>query len=281
MLELPALAPDPGDQGEPEFKRLVGTGDWHVGHHFGLTPPFAWESMDPRYPKRAKRGAFQRALWEAFDAAIAPLRPIHTLALGGDAVDGKGERSGSRELLTPDRNEQMDMAAAIVDFIAPKQVRFVYGTPYHTGKEEDFEDQFPGKIKCTKDVIGGGHGFYNVNGCTVDDKHFTRGSDSPRGRFTGLAGDQEWNELWAARGRQPKANLLRRPHVHFFAYCGGQGWIAATVPPWCYGSAFGIRICRGWVDIGLLRFDIYKDGSFTWAPTLADFPALKASVESL
>jgi hypothetical protein len=35
VLQLPALAPDPGDQGESEFKRLVSTGDWHVGHHFG------------------------------------------------------------------------------------------------------------------------------------------------------------------------------------------------------------------------------------------------------
>lgn len=263
------------------FHRLLPTGDWHVGHHFGLTPPVAWESADPRYPRRAKRRAFQKALWGAFDAAIAPLRPVGTLLLGGDCIEGKGERSGSRELLTPDRNEQIELAAAIVDFIKPRKVRVVYGTAYHTGRDEDFEDQLVDRIKCTRNVAIGGHGFYEVNGCTIDDKHFTRGSDSPRGRFAGLAGDQEWNELWAGRGRQPKANIILRHHVHFFAYCGGERWLAATVPAFCYGSAFGIRICRGWVDVGLLHFDIFKDGSFAWAPTLADFPLLKARVESL
>lgn len=265
----------------PAFKRLLSTGDWHVGHHFGLTPPHAWESSDPRYPRRAKRRAFQRALWGFFSDAIEPLRPIHTLTLGGDTIEGKGIRSGSRELLTADRNEQVELAAAIVDFIAPKRVRVVYGTAYHTGADEDFEDQLVDKIRSTRSVVVGGHGFYEVNGCIIDDKHHTSSSSSPSGRFTALASDQEWNELWAGRGRQPKANIILRHHVHYFAYCGAQGWIAMTVPPLCYGSIFGIRKCRAWVDVGLVHFDIFKDGSFAWAPTLADFPLLKASVESL
>lgn len=285
VLQLPALAPDPGDLIEPpprEFKRLLATGDWHVGHHFGLTPPVAWESQDPSNPRRSKRANFQRALWGFLDEAVEPLRPIDILELGGDAIDGKGERSGGVEQITTNRNEQAELAAAIVDFIAPAKVRIVYGTRYHTGKDEDFEDQLVDKITCTRDVTIQGHGFYDVNGCIIDSKHKLGSSGIPHGRHTALARARLWNVLWnQEHGRQPLANILLRHHVHYHTYAGGRGWLATSVPPLCYGTAYGIRECEALVDVGMIKIDIYKNGSYTWQPIFANFPELKASVESL
>lgn len=227
------------------------------------------------------------------------MKPVDILFVGGDALDGKGERSGGVELRTADRLEQVEMASEFIDYIDAPKTRLVYGTRYHTGREEDFEEVIVGpwggekRKKHFKDIHYDdalltkpdmsiqGHGFYNVDGCIVDDKHKIGGSNVPHGRMTALARAQLWNTLWNERLRQPKANIIARHHVHYHVFCGGPGWLAFTVPPLCWGTTFGIRECEGLVDIGMVYVDVFPNGRWTWDSILADFPEMVAEVESL
>lgn len=288
---------EPAERG---FKRLLFCGDFHCGHHFGLTPPDWWYPEDSGREHIAKIAKFQRALWGFATQAVELLKPIDVLFVGGDAIDGKGERSGSVELRTANRIEQTDMASEFIRLVGAPKTRLVYGTRYHTGKEEDFEEIIIGprggeKVKKhyrtvqfdnaltdgEGDMSIQGHGFYNVNGCIIDDKHKIGSSSVPYGRMTALARAQLWNALWAERQRQPKANIIARHHVHYHAFCGGPGWLAFTVPGLCYGTAYGIRECEGIVDIGMVYVDVFPDRRWTWDSVLADFPEMAAAVESL
>ena len=270
------MGADPSPRG---FKRLLLCGDFHSGHHFGLTPPEWWEGQHGVLPRLAKIGKFQRALWGFATEAVERLQPVDIVIVGGDAIDGKGDKSGGVELRTTDRLEQGEMAAEFINFIDAPQVRMVFGTRYHTGKDEDFEQAMIGHIRANTTIQG--HGFFNINNCALDVKHKIGGSTIPHGRMTSLARARLWNMLWSERKRQPKANIIARHHVHYHVFCGDGNWLAFTVPPLCYGSAFGIRECEGTVDIGMIVVDIFNDGRYTWHSILADFPEMEAPVEYL
>lgn len=264
-------------------KRVLLIGDLHCGHHLGLTPPDWWYPPGSSNPRIAKIARFQRELWRFAVDAVKDLRPIDILEVGGDAIDGKGERSGGVELVTSDRVEQCEMAAAFVNLVGAPQVRLVYGTRYHVGRDEDFEQVLVDRISAPAgNVKIQGHGFYNVNGCIIDSKHKVGSSSVPHGRMTSLARARLWNQVWSLEHeRQPAANIIVRHHVHYFNFCGGRDWVAMTVPALCYGTSFGIRECDGTVDIGMIVLDIDANGGWSWRPILAKFNAMKAHVESL
>lgn len=255
-------------------KRVVILADPHCGHEYGLTPPSSQRSLD------TKTGRFERSLWNFYTAAIDALKPIDILVVPGDCIEGKGERSGGVELITPDRHDQARMAAEAIAYAQAPVVRITYGTRYHVGKEEDFEGVLVDMLKDT-DVTIQGHAFFKVNGRVIDVKHKIGGSTIPHGRMTPLAKAALWNKMWASEGRQPKGEIFIRAHVHYFAHCGGKDWIAMSCPAMTYNSHFGIRECEGIVDVGLLAFDFQEDGSYTWWPIIADFAELRVQPESL
>ena len=121
-----------------DFYRLFAGGDFHDGHFAGLTPPGRHYALDGA---RGAIGVLQRETWGWFDNEINRLKPFDGASLMGDLIDGDGAASGGTELITTDRNEQVEMACKVVETIGAKHNRFVYGTAYHTGKHEDFENQ--------------------------------------------------------------------------------------------------------------------------------------------
>lgn len=257
-------------------KRMVVVSDFHSGHEYGLTPPDYFRS------KSSKQGRFEDALWRFYTHALDGLKPIYLLVVNGDIIEGKGESSGGMELITPDRHEQVRMACEAIAYAEADVVRIFYGTRRHVGKEEDFE-------AVAVDILGDkrakieGHGFFSVNGCGIDVKHKVGSSGVPHGRHTAIARARLWNVVWnAERGRQPKADVLIRSHVHYFDYAGGPSWLGITTPALTYNSHFGVRECEGVVDVGMLVFD-FVDGSggYVWQPILADFKELKVQPESL
>jgi hypothetical protein len=220
-------------------------------------------------------------LWKFYTKAIDDLKPIDILVVNGDAIEGKGERSGGVELITPDRHEQIRMAKQAIDYVKAATVRIVYGTRYHVGKEEDFESLLADSVEC-KDVKTQGHGFFDVDGLNFDIKHKVGSSTVPHGRMTAIARARLWNVIWnAEHERQPKADILIRSHVHYHQYCGGESWFALTTPALCYNSSFGIRECEGLVDVGLVYFDIMSDGGYRWGSKLANFKSLEVQAESI
>lgn len=257
------------------MKRMVIAADTHAGHEYGLTPPGFFRSDG------TSAGQFERELWEFYTATLDSLKPIYLFVCNGDLIEGKGERSGGVELITPDRHEQVRMACEAVRYAQAEHVRLYYGTRYHVGKEEDFEETAVDILQGS-DVTIQGHGFFNVNGCGIDIKHKVGSSAIPHGRHTAIARARLWNVVWnAERGRQPLADILIRSHVHYFDYAGGPSWLGITTPALTYKSHFGVRECEGVVDVGLLVFDFDDDGGYTWRPILADFAELKVRPESL
>jgi len=253
---------------------LVGS-DLHSGHIVGLTPP-NWQLKRTGVHQRDKLTNLQSNLWQWWVDTCKKLQPIDLFIVNGDAIDGRGERSGSTELITADRNHQVDMATEAILKPRAKHIVMTYGTGYHTGYEEDFETQIAKNVKADKI---GAHEWIDINGKIIDCKHHITSSSVPHGRHTAAAREHLWNILWHEHEEQPKADIIIRSHVHYFDYCGGSDWLALTTPALQgMGTKYGSRACSGRVDFGVVCFDINSDGSYTWQPILAKIPLQKAQV---
>ena len=238
------------------FKRVVTIGDAHSGHRVGLTPP-KYQSAIPgdQYHR------IQVELWDYYEKVIQLLKPIDILVHNGDAIDGKGARSGGTELIEADPIKQIDIAYDALKIANAKEYAFTKGTPYHTGDTTDYEkiiaDKFNAPIKE--------HLWIEVNGVMFDIKHKIGSSSVPYGKNTQIAKDRLWNFIWSEYDEQPKADVYIRSHVHYFTYCGEDNYLAMTLPALQgQGSKFGARQCSGIVHFGIVWFDCYDDGSFIW-----------------
>ena len=258
------------------MKRVVVISDLHCGHRAGLTPP-GWQYQENSSDKeRHDFGSAQKKLWDFYAETIDSLKPIDILVCNGDAIDGKGERSGSTEQLESDRYKQVEIAAHCINYADAKAKVIIYGTPYHVGKEEDFEKILGDTVNANK---VGGHEWLDVNGIIFDFKHFISSSAIPHGRYTSIARDALWNKIWAADESQPNADIVIRSHVHYHRYAGEPGCLMMTTPALQgFGSKFGVRMCSGRVDIGLLHFDVKDNGVYGWKTHLlkADFLKVQA-----
>ena len=128
-------------------KRALIISDLHCGHIVGLTPP-GWQwKVKSDSPNIAKYGKIQGVLWNKYRKMISSLKPIDVLIVNGDAIDGKGKKSGSTEQITSDRQEQCLMATRCIQEIAAPKVYLTYGTGYHTGDDEDFENEIVDHVK--------------------------------------------------------------------------------------------------------------------------------------
>lgn len=243
------------------FKRVLVIADTHCGHRVGLTPDQYWQPFTD-LPQTDKYARTQRTMWNEFRRMVDSIRPIDILICNGDMIEGKGERSGGTELLRADRNEQIDMAVAVVEEIDPTSIVVCYGTPAHVGDKEDFEQTFADKVGA---VQIRSHGFWSVHGVNFDVKHKIGSSSIPHGRLTALAREILWNRQWAGRGEAPRADILIRSHVHYYEQITHDNCLGVITP--ClqgWGSKYGARQCSGVIDFGMVYFDVYEDGTYTW-----------------
>lgn len=264
------------------MKRVLIMSDLHCGHLVGLTPP-AWQirtGSEHNTTKREKFAVVQSTTWDWYAAAIREAGPFDVVVVNGDAIDGKGERSGSSELITADRDEQCEIAVAAIKTALSKRTKHVvmtYGTAYHTGVGEDFETRIAEKL----DAKIGSHEWIDVEGVVFDLKHHILSSSLPHGRFTAIARDALWANLWSERDMAPQSNVLVRSHVHYFATCYDNTLKPAmrlTTPALqAAGTKYGGRRCSGTVDFGFLVFDC-NDSDYAWKPYLAQLETLKAEV---
>jgi len=179
----------------------------------------------------------------------------------GDGIDGKGKRSGGTELLTTDRHAQADMATELLAMWKAERVCMVYGTPYHTGDDEDWERI----IAKNLDAEIHGQMFVKVNGLNFHMKHNVGSSTIPHGRHTAVAKDRMWLQLWEDAADWPKADVILRGHVHYHQFCGGPDWLGMTLPALqAAGTKYGSRQCLGIVHFGIVVFDVAPDGTYDW-----------------
>ena len=242
-------------------KRILVISDTHCGHLVGLTPP----DFNPQFGKKTPQQQHheeREIYWKWFAKEVDALRPFDALIFNGDAIDGKGDKSGGTEQLTTDRNQQCDMAIQVIEHIKAKDVFMSFGTAYHSGASEDFEEQIANAVAARKI---GAHDWLNVNGLVIDYKHHVGGSQSPVGRATPLSREHLWSILWAEHGEYSRAKILIRSHTHAHVYTGGYGWLAMVTPALQgYGSKFGARRISGTVDFGFVHFDIEDKENWSW-----------------
>lgn len=250
--------------------KIAIVGDMHCGHIAGLTPPqWTHGAIDDEGHPLHKLAVISDKLWNWYAAAVAQVGAVDCVIGMGDAIDGKGEKSGGTEIIEPDRLRQADMAIECYRVWQTSHRVFVYGTGYHTGNSEDFEakvaDAFNAKI--------GSHEWIEANGIVIDCKHHLGSSSVPHGRSTALARDALWNQIWAVEGLQPAADIYVRAHVHYhqvvstFSQSKGRYRTAFTNLPLQYFSTkYGARRCSGLVHYGFTVLTIHKDGRYQLTP---------------
>lgn len=254
------------------MKRIVAISDLHCGHRIGLTPP------DFVTRRSTKWSSAQRQLWTEYQRMVKAYSPVDILLVLGDCIDGRGEKSGSTELLTTDRQQQCDMAAACIDEWKADNIVMVFGTAYHTGQKEDWENSIANMVSADKI---GGQEWVKVDEVTFDLKHFATMTQVPHGFGTPLARDWLWNIVWALRKEQPLVDVFLRGHVHNFGYIGNDSFLAITLPALQgLGSKFGARIPSRRVDFGVVYFDVEGD-QFDWNWDIVQVEAQKAKVLEL
>jgi len=241
------------------MKRILVLADFHCGHLAGLTPP-RWQlrpKQDKGSPsKRAKFLRVQEEAWTWYSKAVAKFRPYDHIVLNGDAIDGRGERSGSTELITVDREEQRDMAIVCVQrAMGANRVPFTltFGTAYHTGDQEDFEREiancFGGK--------SGSHEWLEAEGKVLDFRHHVGSSTVPHGRATPVLKEGLWNTLWALKEEAPQADVIVRSHVHHYQCIENDLGVFVTTPALQAGATkYGGRRCSGTISFGFVVIDV-------------------------
>ena len=257
--------------------RLVILSDFHAGSVVGLTPPqWQFEFKHSEKTKRDKFSIVQEVCWNYYADTIKKLKPIDILVVNGDCIDGRGEKSGSTELITSDQYEQCEIASNIIRRGVTKGTRIVmtYGTAYHASPDgNDWENVIADDVKADKI---GSHEWLNVKGTVFDIKHHVGSTGTPVGVMP-LTRERVWNILWNEHSDQPKADVMIRSHVHRYTYIGGPNWLGITTPALCApGSKYGARRCSGIVHFGLVHFDISNNGSYTWQAHIARPPELRA-----
>ena len=248
-------------------KRLLVLADRHVGHRVGLTHP-----MDnPKMEENLIAWEYREFLYDWFQKEVKALGKIDVTVENGDAIDGKGPKSGGTEQIEMDRHAQAKMAYNGVKWIRTKEYRMVYGTGYHTGNLEDYEDVVANLLGCPKPS---GTLDLEINGVVFNFKHKVGGSSIPHGRATAQLRDKVWSRQWADRGEYPDCDVQVRSHNHYFGYGGDAEflWIATPALQGYGWNKYGTRIMSGTVDYGFVHFDITDKGDVTWAPHILRMP---------
>ena len=243
------------------MRRIVVMGDLHCGALGGITPQ-GWFADGDEKPHLRK---LQEEMWREYRILARENSEPDILIINGDTIDGNGYRSGGTEQVTTDRLEQCDMAIKAIQQFNAKKILMTYGTGYHTGDGEDFENVIAEKL----DAEIHNHLIADIDGVVFDVKHHVGGSSVPHGRHTAVAKEKLWGELWAKNESRSGGDVIIRSHVHYFAYCGGflgnKQWLGMTLPA-LQAPAFnkyGGRRCSGTVDWGLVSFEV-TEGVYTW-----------------
>jgi len=239
--------------------RVLFTGDWHSGHVVGLTPP-EWQFQEVGEKYHDKYAKIQRQMWSWFAEKVALYKPIDRLIINGDAIEGKGLRSGGTELITSDRTLQARMAVRSAQEVGAEKIAMTFGTSSHTGVDEDMEQLIADELGASIE----GHLEYDVDGVRIDARHFIGSSGIPHGRYTPLAREDLWRLIWADRTEKFAPHLVIRSHVHYYNFCGNEFATMMTCP--CLqglGSKYGSRLCSGTVSLGFLIIEC-NNGKFTW-----------------
>lgn len=241
------------------MKRILLVSDLHCGHWAGLTDD------DHLAPEGTKIGAMQRELRAVFEAGLRELTPPGGFDWAfclGDCIDGKGDRSEGVEQIEADRMKQAGMAVRLLENIPTQGWTMVYGTPYHSGQGEDFENAV---CDALPHATIHGMAFQPVEGIIVNLRHHITSSCIPYGGMTPMARERFIFSQWAHEQGWPSADILLRGHVHECQSAGeicgrdtaSGRWEVRTLPALQAASTkYGRKLSKV-VHFGLGRLDVF------------------------
>ena len=257
-------------------KKVVIISDLHSGHVVGLTPP-EWQLKPVKHDRKHNKHIYiQQALWREYVKMVRKIGRVDVLIVNGDCIEGKGEKSGGTELITTDRSKQCEIAIGCINRINADKIFMTYGTPYHTGATEDWEDKIHDDLHAEKI---GSHEWISVNGCIFDCKHNIGSSSIPHGIATPLLRDRVWNALWALRDEQPHGDIIVRSHVHIYCRIDTADYEALSTPALQgMGSKFGSRKCSRTVDFGIVWWMVKSKNERDYYREIVKIPEQRAKV---
>ncbi len=231
-------------------KTLVVISDSHCGSIYGLTPPPWFQRQSPHHY------SLQKEAWEAYREITNKWKKPDILLVNGDCIEGRQEKQGGAELLTNDRNVQVDMAVKAIKCWDARKILMVYGTKYHVGDQaEDFEFNIAKELKAEIE----GRLFFEVEGMTIDARHKVSTSMIPHGRATGLLREVMWDLIREAEGEWPKVDIVIRSHSHYHLWIEQPKKIAFTTPALQLARGrFGSRELSGSTHWGAIRLTIHR-----------------------
>jgi len=264
-------------------KKGIIISDLHCGANSGLTPPDyqytqVKRAKDPSIIKKNKLASLQKEVWEWYIAKTKALGKIDFIFLNGDAIDGSGKIIAGAEQIDTDVNIQSAMAVQCMEALDLKKdgkIVMTYGSPYHTGKESDHEDNI---AKALNAKIGS-HVWVDVNGCIFDLKHNIGRSTLPHAKGTSLAKEQLTSMMWALKGLTPNTDVFIRSHIHYPFYVGDPSipYLSMSTPAMQWGTRYGSRQCTGTVDMGFLYFEVNDKGEYKWHYEIAKLTSQKTN----
>lgn len=240
-------------------KRVVIISDLHCGNLGGLTPP------------GSQINQLQIDLYNWYVKKVKEVGRIDLLIGNGDMIEGPSERTRGVGLSTTDSLAQVKMAEQCIREWDYKKILLTYGTPYHTGKAENYEEVLADRLGA---LIDNEHTF-SIEGVQFNVKHKTGGGNSLNGGLAnGAIKDQRWNILNASIGEVEKADIVIRSHLHRFAVDQDAFGFSITTPALQFNSSYGARQCSGHTDYGFISFTVKSKGEWSWKRHLLN-PVLK------
>jgi len=250
--------------------RILSVSDLHAGNISGLTP----HKYNPDSEIGHKMYLYRKSLYQWVQQEIEKLKPIDICVINGDAIDGKAPKTGGNELIVSDRTTQIDMVIDFCEWIDAKEYRFTYGTGYHVGQEDDWENTIASCFGTQPEATA----MLDIGGLIMKWRHHTGGSVTYSARSGALMRNQINDILWGVDQEEEKADVLVYSHVHYFlAVVNRFGTVFASpaLQGWG-GSQLGARRMGGIVDYGFLHFDVNSKEDWSWkAHRLLQTPQLR------
>lgn len=238
-------------------------GDPHCGHLAGLTPPKWWA------PKDTKWGLSEREAWTwlipKIKKQVNELGPYGFVLCNADAIAGMNEKNKGIQLLTTDRNIQIEMAKTALYAIAEAAECDVFlltkGSFYHVGSSEDWEETLCNQMRAEgKKAFIKTQWFLKLNGKIIDVRHTMPRSAQKKLRATPLLTQGQYNVDWFLDGVQPLADCIVRSHIHTgMSVFDGNRWYC-SLPGLITLGERSARKWNGTVDYGFMDLTVKKDG---------------------
>jgi len=233
-------------------EKLVIISDLHCGSIYGLVPP--------QYQTEYKCDD-QKESWNNWLRITKKWKNPDYLLVNGDCIEGSQTRQGGAELITPDRNVQVEMAKETIELFRAKRIIMTYGTAYHTGQNaEDFEYNLAALLRKNARVGIEGRAYFKVGGATIDARHKIGTSAIPHGRATALLREVMWSLIGDGDDGDIKADIIIRSHAHYHIWVEDSRKTAFITPGLQLKKGrYGSREMSGSIDWGAIRLTI-KDG---------------------